>query len=227
VASRVHRWPSSSDQLSSLQSICLSSTLRYLWLTQSAGTSTVSSRTPTNFPSAPGVTDPVVKLFRVCWRAKGFDQFEAWFNVVLTATRSDGSNYITITQVIFQTTLFEGDLRWHLCQWMVQRSGRDRWTLQNMWYPASEGSWYLSGVLGATSLATTPFEWEIHPDRLGGHRYFFNSVHLWSGINLVGRIVHPGTKQVLSSVGSIGNGYIQVTLQSPDCNKDSQRWTIE
>ena len=165
---------------------------------------------------------PSMSTCKRIWSIRGLIQ------CCLTATRSNGSSYIAITQVIFRTILFEGDLRWHLCQWMVQRSGRDRWTLRNMWYPASEGSWYLSGVSGVASLATTPFEWDIRPDSLGGHRYFFYIVcTFWSAIILVGRIVHPGTKQVLSSVGSVGNGYIQVTLQSPDSFKDSQRWTIE
>ena len=72
---------SSSDQFFHPQVICLSSTLRFLWLTQSAGTSTVSSLTATNFPLAPGVTPPVVQLFRVCWR-RWFDRFEAWLNDV-------------------------------------------------------------------------------------------------------------------------------------------------
>ena len=74
---------SSSDQFFHPQVICLSSTLRFLWLTQSAGTSTVSSLTATNFPLAPGVTPPVVQLFRVCWRRwLWFDRFEAWLNDV-------------------------------------------------------------------------------------------------------------------------------------------------
>lgn len=48
-----------------------------------------------------------------------------------------------------------------------------------------------------------------------------------TGIILFGRIVLPGTTQVLSSVGNTENVYILVTLQSQDLNKDSQRWTIE
>lgn len=49
-----------------------------------------------------------------------------------------------------------------------QRSGYDRWTLQNMWYPASEGSWYLlvyqelycSPPLHSSGIFV-PIDWEV------------------------------------------------------------------
>ena len=217
---------SSSDQLSKLRVICLSSTLRYLWLTRSAGTSTVSSLTAMNFPSVPGVTDPVVELFRVCWRAKGFDQFETWFNV-------DWQQRVRMVAIILR----------------LRRSFSKRLFSREIYADTYASGWFndlavtgglcgTCGTLRQRVLGTFLVYQELHrsPPLLSSGIFilidwevtgtFLYSVHLWLGIILVGRIVHPGTKQVLSSVGNVGNGYIQVTLQSPDCIKDSQRWTI-
>jgi len=97
-----------------------------------------------------------------------------------------------------------------------------------MWYPASHGSWYLSGASGTLSLSTVPFEWDIRADRLGGYRYVFIIVYPFDHLMiLVDRIAVPGRTQVVSSVGRVGDEYILATLQSQDANKDSQRWTIE
>ena len=84
-----------------------------------------------------------------------------------------------------------------------------------MWYPASMGFWYLSGVSGAPSPATTPFKWDVRPDRLGGQRYFYiYIVRTFDQVlfSLAGLCILEQSK-VLSSVRNIGNGYILVTAE--------------
>ena len=109
----------------------------------------------------------IPSMFWVCWPVKLLWSIRS---LIQYATRSGTQNYVKVTQVIFRTILFDGDLRWHLYQWTVLRSGRDKWIPQNMWYPEPE--YYLSAASGTLSINSTPFEWDIRRD-MGSHEYLF------------------------------------------------------